>query len=111
MTRRILFALAGALLGGAAALLLWWPLLGLLALLTEGTGFFAAGRLGPFARTAKGAVLIGLLPALGVIHGAVIGAARGRLRGGAAVEVLAAPFAWVMTAGEGMIGGVVMVLS
>lgn len=102
MGKHILLTLIGAVIGALAAALVWWSLLALFALLA-----------GPASsvRPALAAVAVGVVPALGLIHGAIIGAARGRLSGGVLLEMAAAPFAWVMTAGEGMVGGVVMLLS
>lgn len=110
MLRRATSSLVAGLIGGAALLALWWPVLAVLALLIEGTNFFSA-RLGAFLASPIGVILVALLPALGLIHGGILGAVRGRLSGPVLVEVLAAPFAWIVTAGEGMIGGIVMVLS
>jgi hypothetical protein len=109
--RRVTGGLAGAFAGCAVAALLWWPLLALFVLVVSGSDAFSGARLARQVRTANGAVLLGVLPLLGLIHGGVTGAVRGRLTGAALAEAALSPFAWIMTAGEGMVGGLVMLAS
>jgi hypothetical protein len=109
--RRVTGALAGAFAGCAVAALLWWPLLALFVLVVSGSDAFSGERLARQVRMPNGAVLVSVLPALGLIHGGITGAVRGRLGGGALVEAALSPFAWIMTAGEGMVGGLVMLAS
>lgn len=108
--RRVTSCLAGAAAGGVVAAMLWLPLLALLALLAGG-GALWGERWWRQMGHGNGAVLLGVLPALGLIQGGVTAAVRGRLSGSVLVEAMLSPFAWVMTAGEGMLGGVVMVVS
>lgn len=98
---RILPILAGVALGAIAATVVWWPMLALFALLSEVDLF----------GTMKRAVVLFALPVLGAINGAIVGAMRGQVETKSILEMIASPFAWIMTAGEGMMGGVVMVLS
>jgi hypothetical protein len=111
MMRRVTGGLAGAFAGCAVAALLWWPLLALFVLVVAGSDALSGERLARQLRTANGAVLLSVLPCLGLIHGGVTGVVRGRLGGGALAEAALSPFAWIMTAGEGMAGGLVMVAS
>src|SRR3954470_23563217 len=97
--RRVTAALVGAVAGGAVAALLWLPLLALFALAVGGSASFEADRL----RSASGAVLIGAPPCLGLAQGALTGALRGRTDAATILEAALSPFAWVMTAGEGMV--------
>src|SRR4051812_22927043 len=104
LMRRVVCGLTGAVAGGSAAALVWLPLLALLALASGGAdAIWRPGR--------AGAVLAAVVPCLGLLQGGVTAAARGRLGGGVLVEAMLSPFAWVMTAGEGFLGGVVMVAS
>jgi hypothetical protein len=107
MIRRIVCGLAGGVLGAGAVTLLWWLLLGPCLLLAGLT----PGGLVDFARTPKGAVLTFLLTPLGLVHGALVGAVRGRLGGAVVLEVLWSPFAWVLSAGDGLLGGLTLLLS
>ena len=109
--RRITGALAGVVAGAAAAALAWLPLLALFALAFGGAGALSGERLGREMRSPVVLMLVGVVPLLGAIQGGVTGAVRGKLGGGAMMEAMLSPFAWVMTAGEGLAGGVVMVAS
>jgi hypothetical protein len=109
--RRVTSGLAGSLCAAAVAALVWLPLLAVFALVFEGADALKGERLARVLRTTNGMVLVGVLPCLGLIHGGVTGAVRGRLDGGALAEAVLSPFAWVMTAGEGMAGVLVMLVS
>jgi hypothetical protein len=111
MVRRVICGLVGALIGTVAVSLLWWLLLGLFLLLAGGPSLFSPRELGSFVSTGLGAVLTFLLSPLGLVHGALVGAARGRLDRLAVLEVLWSPFAWVVSVGDGFLGGLLLVVS
>ncbi len=108
MMRRIACGLAGALVGVTAVTLLWWLVLAPCLLASGGADALSVReRLG----TAKGAVLTFLPSPLGLLQGALVAAVRGRRGREVWAEVLWSPFAWVLAAGEGMGGAVVLLLS
>jgi hypothetical protein len=111
MMRRVGTGLAGAAVAAVTAALVWLPLLALCALTFGWEGVFDADGLAGHLRTANGAVLVSVLPALGLIQGGITGAARGRADGPALLEALLSPFAWILTAGEGMMGAVLVFAS
>ena len=108
MIRRIACGLAGAVIGTLAVTLLWWLLLVPCLLLAGG---LSPGEVIGLAGTPKGAVLTFLLSPLGLIHGAIGGGVRGRLDRPVVLEVLWSPFAWVLSVGDGLLGGLFLVLS
>jgi hypothetical protein len=107
--RRVACALAGAVLGSVAVTLAWWLLLGPCLLMTGTVRELSPGAVGAFVGTARGAVLTFLLSPLGLIQGAVVGGVRGTLDRPVLLEVLFAPFAWMVSVGEGITGTLLLV--
>jgi hypothetical protein len=111
MPRRVLCGLVGAVVGTVTTLLVWWAILALFALIAQEPGRLAPRAVAQTLRTLLGAMLL-LLPApLGLIQGALVAAMRGRIDRGVLLEVVWSPFAWVLVAGEGTLGGFVLLLS